>query len=263
MLLRFYREVNVDMKITIDGKVCEAEKGEFILQIARRNNIYIPTLCHSDALPGLASCRLCIVKVVDRGRAKIVTSCIFPVSKEVEVITNDDEIKRMRRNIVMLLKVRCPENKEVNELAKAFGVEEKRVKRFKLDPEQNCVLCGLCAKACKELGTGAISTVNRGMYKEVATPYHEPSPECIGCASCANVCPTNAIKVVDKDGERKIWGKKFKMVKCDLCGEYFATEEHVKYAYDRIGKEQPEKLMCSSCKKKVTAKDIKNIFENV
>lgn len=250
------------MRITIDGKVCEAKKGEFILQIARRNNIYIPTLCHSDALPGLASCRLCVVEVIDRGYSKVVTACIFPVSKEVEVITNSDDIKRMRKNILMLLKARCPENKEIAEMAKAFGVEEKRVKRFKLDPKENCILCGLCVKACSEMGVGAISTINRGMYKDVDTPYHEPSSTCIGCASCANVCPTNAIKVIDNSGEREIWGKKFKMVKCDMCGEYFATEEHVKYAYDKLGINEPKELICSSCKKKIAASDVKHMLEN-
>ncbi|HBC98093.1 MAG TPA: NADH-quinone oxidoreductase subunit E/F [Clostridium sp.] len=251
------------MKITIDGKICEAQPGEFILEVARRNNIYIPTLCHNDALPGLASCRLCIVEVIDRGRSKIVTSCIFPISREVEVVTDSYKIRRMRKNIVMLLQARCPANKEVAELAKVFEVEQKRIKRFKLNTEENCILCGLCVKACGKLGAGAISTVNRGIYKNVSTPYDEPSPECIGCASCANVCPTNAIKVVDWNGQREIWGKKFKMVKCDLCGKYFATEDHVKYAYKRLNMAPPEKLLCNTCKKKIAAKDIKDIFETV
>jgi formate hydrogenlyase subunit 6/NADH:ubiquinone oxidoreductase subunit I len=181
----------------------------------------------------------------------------------VEVITNSYNIRRMRKNIVMLLQARCPENKEVAELARAFEVEQKRVKRFKLDEKENCILCGLCVKACNELGTGAISTVNRGINKKISTPYEEPSDKCIGCASCANVCPTNAIKVVDWDGQREIWGKKFNMVKCDLCGEYFATEEHIDYAYKRLGIDKPEKIICSTCKKKIAAKDIKDVFESV
>jgi NADH dehydrogenase/NADH:ubiquinone oxidoreductase subunit G len=252
------------MKIIIDGKTCEAEKGEFILQIAKRNNIYIPTLCHSDALAGLGSCRLCMVEVVDRGRAKVVTSCLFPVTKEVEVVTNSDRIKRIRNNIVTLLQVRCPENEEVAKMAKAFGVDKKRVERFKLDNTENCVLCGLCTKACKELGTGAIATVNRGIYKEVATSYHEPSPECIGCGSCANVCPTNSIKIVDKDGQREIWGKKFKLVKCEACGETFATEEHIKFAYEKIGKElDMDKVLCEKCRRKAGANEVKEMYEKI
>lgn len=250
------------MKIIIDGKVCEAEGGEFILQVARRNNIYIPTLCHSDALAGLGSCRLCVVEVIDRGRSKVVTSCIFPITKEIEVITNSDRIKRMRKNIITLLQIRCPENEEVLKLAEAFGVERSRVERFKLDNRENCVLCGLCTKACNELGAGAISTVNRGIYKEVASPYYEPSSECIGCASCANVCPTNAIKIKERDGKREIWGKKFDMVKCDCCGEYFATEEHIKYAYNKLG-EEPGKMFCNKCKREASTKEIKDMFQNI
>lgn len=247
------------MKIIIDGKACEAEKGEFILQIARRNKIYIPTLCHSDALAGLGSCRLCVVEVINKGRSKVVTSCLFPVEREIEVVTNSERIKRARNNIIMLLQARCPKNEEIAKMAKVFGVERKRVERFKLDNTENCVLCGLCVKACKELGTGAISTINRGRYKEVDTPYHEPSSECIGCGSCANVCPTNAINIVDKDGEREIWGKKFKLVKCDSCGEVFATEEHLKFAYKKLGKElYMDEVLCGKCKRKIGADQIKN-----
>ena len=51
------------MIITIDGKQCSCEKGEFLLQVARRNGIYIPTLCHHEALPGQGCCRVCIVEV--------------------------------------------------------------------------------------------------------------------------------------------------------------------------------------------------------
>ena len=174
------------------------------------------------------------------------------------------DLKRIRKNIMTMLQVRCPENEEVAKMAEAFGVERKRVERFKLDNTENCVLCGLCTKACKELGTGAISTVNRGIYKEVDTPYHEASPACIGCGSCANVCPTNAINIVDKDGEREIWGKKFKLVKCTECGETFATEEHIRFAYEKIGKElDMDKILCDKCKRKAGANEVKEIYEKV
>lgn len=250
------------MKIIIDGKVCEAERGEYILQVARRNNIYIPTLCHSDALAGLGSCRLCVVEVIDRGWSKVVTSCIFPITKEVEVVTNSKKIQEIRKDLIMLLQARCPENEELKKMAAEFGVEEERVNRFKLDRTEHCVLCGLCAKACEEMGTGAISTVDRGIFKKVSTPFDEPSPECIGCAACVNVCPTNAIKMVDKDGEREIWGRRFKLAKCEECGTYFATEDHVKFAFDRAGRKL-EKVLCEKCKRKASLEDIKNVFEGL
>ena len=250
------------MRIIIDGKACEAERGEYILAVARKNNIYIPTLCHSDALAGLGSCRLCVVEVVDRGRAKVVTSCIFPIEGEVEVITNSAKIKKIRKDLVMLLQARCPENEELKKLALEFGVEPNRIERFKLDRSENCVLCGLCAKACEEMGTGAISTVDRGIFKKVSTPFDEVSPNCIGCAACANVCPTNAIKIIDKDGQREMWGKKFKLVKCQECGDEFATEEHIKFAYDRANMKL-DRVLCEKCKRKSSLKDTKNVLEGL
>ncbi|WP_368488563.1 2Fe-2S iron-sulfur cluster-binding protein [Clostridium sp. BJN0013] len=253
------------MKIVINGKDYETEKGDTILKVARRNNIYIPTLCHSDALPGLASCRLCIVEIVDGEESKIVASCISPANpanKEIEVMTDSNKIKRMRRTIAMLLQARCPDNKEIEKFAKAFKVEKRKVNRFKLSKGEDCVLCGLCVKACKAVGIGVLSLVNKGIYKKLNI-LDKASQKCIGCGSCANVCPTNAIKIIDKNEQRKIWGNKFKMVKCDCCGEYFATEDHIKYAYDKLGIGQPEKIYCSKCKRKHAVRSINNVFESI
>ncbi|MCL1920273.1 MAG: 4Fe-4S dicluster domain-containing protein [Kiritimatiellaeota bacterium] len=54
-------------------------------------------------------------------------------------------------------------------------------------------MCGLCARACESLGTGAIAAVGRGMDKGVSTPYSEPSAVCVGCGGCAAACPTGAM----------------------------------------------------------------------
>ena len=68
--------------------------------------------------------------------------------------------------------------------------------------------------------------------------------------------------MVDKDGEREIWGKKFKLVECQECGECFATEEHLKFAFAKAGR-KIEKVLCEKCKRKASLEDIKNIFEGL
>ena len=66
--------------IVIDGKTCTAEHGEYLWDVAKRNGIEIPALCRSEAFPEhRASCRVCIVEVVARGRSKVVTSCVYPI----------------------------------------------------------------------------------------------------------------------------------------------------------------------------------------
>lgn len=248
------------MNIKIDGKICNAERGEYLLEIARRNDIYIPTLCHSDALPGQANCRLCIVEVIEDGRSKVVTSCVYPVTKEIEVITNSEKIISMRKTLIMLISQRVPDNEYINKLKKEYSVPQ--VDRFSLDMKEQCVLCGLCVKACEEVGQHAISTVNRGITKKVTTPYDEPSMQCIGCAACASVCPTGAIKFTDEDGIRTIWNKKFELLKCKRCGEYIITKEHFDYINKKLGNE-PKEPLCDKCKKAIEGEKLKDIYQNV
>ena len=200
------------MTITINGVPCQCEKGELLLQVARRNGFPIPTLCHHDAIAGQGCCRLCIVEVEERGRRRIVVSCLFPVEHECAVYTDSEKVRRQRGMILRLLERRAPESPEIQALCREYGAPE--IQRFVKVDGSKCVLCGLCVKACGELGVGAISTVNRGVTKEIATPYHEPSSVCIGCGSCASVCPTGAIEVTETAESRRIWGKTFPLVRC-------------------------------------------------
>lgn len=248
------------MKVIINGKYYQTSKGEFILDVARRNNIEIPTLCHNLGLPGLASCRLCIVEVIDEKGSKIVTSCIYPIQKEIEIRTNSEKIIKMRKNIIMLLAARSPENKYINKLVKAYGVDDKEfVSEFKND---ECILCGLCVKACNELGAGAISTVNRGIVKKVSTPYDEASKDCIGCGACAEICPTGAIKIEEKNGIKTIWNKDFQLLACSRCGKYFSTKEGFEYINNKLGIQDFE-ILCKKCQRKLSARKYKEIYKNV
>lgn len=248
------------MNITIDGKVCQAEAGEFLLVVARRNNIYIPTLCHSDALPGQASCRLCIVEVVENGRPKVVTSCVYPVTKEIEVITNSAKILSMRKTIIMLLAARVPNNEHINRLREEYSVPQPA--RFTSDGNEQCLLCGLCVKACETVGLSAISTINRGITKKVATPYDEPAETCMGCGACAQVCPTGAIPINVEQQQRIIWNKKFELISCIKCGKAFITKEQIEYMRTKLGSTDDE-VLCENCKRTQIFNKFKDIYGTV
>ncbi len=244
------------MIIRIDGKECQCEKGEYILTVARRNGIEIPTLCHHEALAGTASCRLCIVEVTENERSKIVVSCVYPISTECDVATNSEKVQQERGLILTLLQKRAPESEEIKALCEKYNAPQ--IDRFvKIDSEK-CVMCGLCAKACAELSVGAISTVNRGVTKEVATPYHEVSPVCVGCGSCARVCPTSAIEMVETEDTRTIWGKTFELVKCEHCGTVIGTKEELEKAAEAAGLEVD--TLCSDCRKEAMAQVLKETY---
>lgn len=236
------------MIIKINGKECECESGEFLLDIARRNGFEIPTLCHHGSIEeGQGSCRLCICEAIERGRSKVVVSCVYPVTSEIEVLTESEKICRERGMILTLLSKRAPGSSEIQALCEKYNAP--KIERFVQIDEEKCVMCGLCAKVCNEVGAGAISTVSRGITKKVSTPYDEESPECIGCGACAQVCPTGAIAIIDdEDDVREIWGKKFNLVRCTECGEVMGTETQLKQAAKRSGQEVSD--LCEDCRKK-------------
>ncbi|WP_037372227.1 2Fe-2S iron-sulfur cluster-binding protein [Anaerovorax odorimutans] len=241
-----------NVKVIINGKECIAEKGELLMDIASRNGIYIPHLCHHESLRGQATCRICIVEVMENGKKKIVTSCIFPVVRDIVVETNTEDIINMRKTLFSLLMAEVPGNETIRSMAEEYGIRENL--RFYKSRGNECILCGLCVKACEELGCNAIATVSRGTTKKVSTPYEEPSIECIGCGSCASVCPTGCIKIEEGYGKRKIWNREFEMIKCSVCGKYFITKEEYDYINEKC--EVLEAPVCKSCKQNEVAKKV-------
>jgi NADH dehydrogenase/NADH:ubiquinone oxidoreductase subunit G len=148
-------------------------------------------LCYHPAISPYGACRLCSVEVVQRGRSRVVISCMYPVAPGLEVRTNTERIRRLRRGIMELLLARCSENEPMRALAAEFGVTQPR---FALEADE-CILCGLCVRVCQETSEAKVlSFVGRGAEKEVAPPFYEPSEACINCGGCAYVCPTKAIR---------------------------------------------------------------------
>lgn len=241
------------MQITIDGKQCECHEGEFVLQVALRNGIDIPYLCHHPAVPGRGCCRVCLVEATERGRTKVVTSCVYPVKEGLEIQTDTDRIKEERAMVLAFMEKRAYESEKIQEMCKKY--DAPKVPRIALGDTTKCILCGLCVTACRAVGTGAISTVDRGTEKRIATPYDEPSLECIGCLSCAHICPTGNIEFTQTETTRHIWDRDFTMAHCEECGAPLGTtDETFEYAA-KHSKYEVEKL-CPSCRQKHDAKRV-------
>jgi formate dehydrogenase beta subunit len=94
------------IKLTIDGKVIEAEKDATVLQAAQAAGVYIPTLCYHPDLQLYGGCRLCIVEIENmRG---LPTSCTTPAAAGMVVKTDTEQLKNLRISYLQLMLTEHP-----------------------------------------------------------------------------------------------------------------------------------------------------------
>lgn len=199
--------------LTIDEKTVEASENMTILEAAGKIDVPIPTLCYNSYLKPYGGCRMCLVEVENpatRSRPRLVSSCTYPVENGLIVRTKTEWVVDARKFILELMLARCPESPEIRELAREYKVAAEdtstldAVGRYLLlrapRPEHTkCILCGLCVRVCSEVvQRNALSLTYRGSQKKVKTPFDKISKTCIGCGSCAYLCPTNAITVEEE-----------------------------------------------------------------
>lgn len=202
--------------LSINGIHIAGGEDQSILQVARENSIYIPTMCYVEGLTIAGACRLCVVEV--SGSPKLLISCATKVEEGMEVHTDTERIQDYRRMVLELffsernhICAVCVSNGrcELQALAKKLGMTHVRVpyrfpsvhvdashKRFAVD-HNRCILCQRCVRVCHDIeGAHTWSTKNRGVNNLVITDLDQPwgeSKTCTNCGKCVNICPTGAL----------------------------------------------------------------------
>lgn len=234
--------------IYINDRAVSAEPEATVLQVARSHGFPIPTLCHHPALKPSGSCRLCGVAVEKvTGEKTIMLSCLLKVKPGMRIWTEGPEVRQARAKALLKLIAMAPMSERIRHIAEKEGVE--------LPPAPDgCIRCRLCIRVCKEIiGQEALR-----MEKIDGRQLVVPDPgRCIGCGTCANICPTQAISVGEESGMRtvSIRGEVFgrhPLLRCQGCGRYYATEKQIRLMEERTAPHPQVKEhhnYCANCAK--------------
>ena len=244
----------VDVELTFDDVQVTAAAGGSVLDAARRAGVEIPALCHHEAVPAIASCRLCLVEIRRPGRdaVQLTTSCDYPVSAGLVVVTDSARIRTHRAMNLQLLLRRAPDSPVLRELAAGLGVTEPRFAPIADALLPDCILCELCVRICSALGYNALAAIGRGDHKSVGPPFGQTAAvDCVGCGSCVEVCPTACIAMEDTATTRTIWGRTFELLTCERCDRPITTKEHA--AVMAAEPDLPVKSgdLCDVCKRRI------------
>jgi NADP-reducing hydrogenase subunit HndD len=212
-----------NIKLTIDNKTVEVNKGTSILHAAKSVGIRIPTLCYFklgdmpiENRPG--GCRVCVVEV--QGRRNLAPACVTEVTEGMVVKTHTIRALNARKTVLELILSDHPTdclvcaksgNCELQTLAQDMGIRklhyEGQQSHYREDTSPSiirdmdkCVRCRRCEMMCNDVQTvGVLSGINRG-FNSVVSPAFEMNLDhsvCTYCGQCVAVCPTGALTEVD------------------------------------------------------------------
>ncbi len=222
-----------EITINIDGKQIQTQEGEYILNAARANDIFIPAICYLTRCSPTLACRICLVEA----DGKQVYACNAKAKDGMNITTTTDAIKQERRAIMEVYDVNHPlqcgvcdqsGECELQNYTLEMGVDAqsyavKDVARPSKDwghihyDAGLCIVCERCVTVCKDMiGDNSLKTVARGgdaldaeykesMPKDAYSMWNKLNKsiigltngtdvlDCTSCGECASVCPVGAL----------------------------------------------------------------------
>jgi NADH-quinone oxidoreductase subunit G len=226
------------VKLTIDGRAIEAEKGTLIIEAARQQGIEIPSFCYYEGLSLQAACRMCLVEV--EKTPKLQVGCTLPVGEGMVVHTDSPLVRDARKGTLEFLLTNhpldCPVcdkggECELQDMVFRYGAGESRfVERKVHTPEvqwspvvfydgPRCILCYRCVRVCNEgMGVNALGIANRGVIAEIV-PNHHDHLECDECGACIDICPVGALTSGSYRYQTRPWEMNHVGTICTHCGD--------------------------------------------
>ena len=246
-----------NVTITIDGKEVQTQEGEFILNAARANDIFIPAICYLTRCSPTLACRICLVEA----DGKQVYACNAKAKDGMVISTSTENIEVERRAIMEVYDVNHPlqcgvcdqsGECELQNYTLELGVDSQTYSipdvarpsvdwgHIHYDPGL-CIVCERCTTVCKDMiGDNSLTTVARGaeaisdeqkesMPKDAYSMWNklnksiigltsgEDMLDCTSCGECAAVCPVGALVDTDYMYTSNAWETKQIPATCGHC----------------------------------------------
>jgi len=245
-----------EITITIDGRTVQTQEGEYILNAARANGIFIPAICYLTRCSPTLACRICLVEA----DGKQVYACNAKAKQGMDITTTTPNILAERRAIMEVYDVNHPlecgvcdqsGECELQNYTLEVGVDSQTYSiKDTHKPAQDwglihydpalCIMCERCITVCKDMiGDAALSTVARGsdpieavfkesmpkdayamwnkLNKSLIAPNAGDTLDCTNCGECTSVCPVGALVSSDYQYTSNAWEHKQIPATCAHC----------------------------------------------
>lgn len=241
------------ISILVNNSSLQVEEDENLLKTLQVAGVRIPAICFHPALhKAVGVCRLCTVEVATPGKPpQAKRACLVKTHPGLAVQTESVAIQAAREKAMRALLKQAPQSERLIHLAQEFGI--------RIDPAPDgCIRCLLCERVCKEVvGAGALRLVKRDGLRLIAPM----EGRCIGCGTCANICPTQVIHIRDDENVRTISIRdevigRHPLETCEGCGRRFATPKFLAVAHERAVDHHPDvkdhHRFCPECAKRLS-----------
>jgi len=244
------------MKIKINGIECKASRGEMVLQVARRNDVYIPALCYHAKTGPAGKCRTCVVEAENMPGLK--TSCNLEVQDGMKIKTDTEAVVNAQKVIVDLILASgdhncliCEQNGqcELQDAAYYLGIETTSFdlpteyrdldvsSEFIAVDRAKCISCGRCVAGCNDtVANEIINFASRGYETKVIFDNDLPMGKsgCVQCGECVQLCPVGALIDKRSRGRGRAWELEKVETVCPYCGVGCQLELHVDRRTNKI-----------------------------
>ena len=215
--------------ITINDNKIEANTNETIWEVASRNGIQIPHLCHkpADGYRPDGNCRACMVEI--DGERTLAASCIRNANEGMVIKTASDRATKARNMVLELLVTDQPSQIDAHDpastlwhFANAAELNDSRFPQHTApQPDSShpaiavnmdaCIQCGLCVRACREVQVNdVIGLAGRGPNAHIVFDLGDDmgASTCVGCGECVQACPTGALMPKASLDEKGVFANK-------------------------------------------------------